>query len=166
MFETTNTLQHCLLQDTLTAGNIFTRKWHAIRLGNFYFFFALVSEKREQPVVISQEKTWKESPSKSFDIKDSVQSQSWNSKVKFEPSRPTIWRENYILLPTNFAQVSFVEQNKESPVVISQKKKEGGKARYTFFIRLVFIKFALCVRYGNTGCGVFKRGYKIRNVFA
>ena len=31
-------------------------------------------------------------------------------------------------------------QNKESPVVISQKK-EGGKARHTFFIN-----FALCVR--------------------
>ena len=24
----------------------------------------------------------------------------------------------------------------------------------------------LCQEYGNTGCGVFKRGYKIRKIFA
>ena len=83
-----------------------------------------MSEKKEQPVVISQKKIWKESPSKSFDKKYCVQCQSSNSKVKFELSLQTRKLDNSA---TNFAQVSFVEQNKESPVVISQKKRREGK---------------------------------------
>ena len=126
MFEWTNTLQHCLLQDTLVAGNFFTRKWHAIRLGNFYFF-AQVSEKREQPVVISQKKTWKESPSKSFNKKYCVQSQSWNSKVKFKLSFQTIWRENYILLQQILHKCHSYNRTKQRIACcdFTEKKSEG-----------------------------------------
>ena len=117
MFESTNTLQHCLLQDTLVAGNIFTRKWHAIRLGNFYFF-AQESEKREQPVVISQKKTWKESPSKSFDKTYSV---SLNLKIARLNS-------NYLTSklhtsPTNFAQVK--KENRIACCDFTEKRRKG-----------------------------------------